>query len=84
MSEKIQFEKSCGNVFADLGLSDADELHLKAKIGFEIFRILEDRKLTQTDTEKILSADADEISDLINGKFNRYSIDRLSTFHDRE
>ena len=47
MSEKVEFEKSSGNVFKDLGLPLAEELLLKATLGFEIFRILEDRRLTQ-------------------------------------
>ena len=44
MSKKIQFEKSSGNVFKDLDLPDADELFLKAKLGFEVFQIIEKRQ----------------------------------------
>lgn len=30
---KIEFEESSGNIFADLGLKDADELFARAQIG---------------------------------------------------
>ena len=83
MSEKIRFEKSSGNVFKDLGLPDADELLLKAELGFEIFRIIEDRGLTQTQAAKILGTNQPDISGLRKGKFSHYSIERLLTFLNR-
>lgn len=83
MSEEIKFEKSSGNVFKDLGLPDADELFLKAKLGFEVFRIIEDCKLTQAQAAKILGVKQPEISWLKKGKFNHYSVERLLTFLNR-
>ncbi|MBI1928838.1 XRE family transcriptional regulator [Candidatus Poribacteria bacterium] len=83
MSEKIEFERGSGNVFKDLGLPDADELFLKAELGFEVFRILEDRGLTQTEAAKILGVKQPELSRLKNGKFNHYSVERLLTFLSR-
>ena len=52
MSKKIQFEKSSGNVFKDLDLPDAEELFLKAKLGFEVFQIIEKQKLTRQRRQK--------------------------------
>ena len=49
MNRKIKFEKSSGNVFRDLDLPDAEELFIKATLGFEVFQIIEERKLTQTE-----------------------------------
>ena len=83
MNEKIQFEKSSGNVFKDLDLPDAGELFLKAKLGFEVFQIIEKRKLTQTEAAKILDVKQPEISRLKQGKFNHYSVERLMTFLNR-
>ena len=54
MSEDVKFEQSSGNVFKDIGFSDAEaerEL-LKADLAFEIYRILEGRKLTQAKAGK--------------------------------
>ena len=83
MNEKIQFEKSSGNVFKDLDLPDAEELFLKAKLGFEVFQIIEKRKLTQTEAAKILGVKQPEISRLKQGKFNHYGVERLMTFLNR-
>ena len=83
MSEKLQFEKISGNVFKELDWPDADELFLKAKLGFEEFRIIEKRKLTQAEAAKILGVKQPEISRLIQGKFNHYSVERLMTFLNR-
>jgi predicted XRE-type DNA-binding protein len=34
----IEFEFSCGNVFADLGLPDAEELKIKSELAIKIIR----------------------------------------------
>ncbi len=78
--EKIEYEIGSGNVFKDLDLPDADELFLKAKLGFEVFQIIEDRKLTQIEAAKILGVKQPEISRLKHGRFNHYSVERLLTF----
>ena len=83
MNRKIKFEKSSGNVFRDLNLPDAEELFIKATLGFEVFQIIEERKLTQTEAAKILGVKQPEISRLKRGKFNHYSVARLMTFLNR-
>ncbi len=83
MNNKIQFEKSSGNVFQDLDLPDAEELFLKVKLGFEVFQIIEKRELTQTEAAKILGVKQPEISRLKQGQFNHYSVERLMTFLNR-
>lgn len=80
MSKKIKFKESSGNVYADLNLPDAEELYLKATLGFEVFQIIEARNLTQAEAAKILDVKQPEISRLKNGKFNHYSVERLFTF----
>ncbi len=80
MSKKVKFEESSGNVFADIDLPDAEELHLKAQLGYEVFRIIEERKLTQAEAADILGVKQPEISRLKKGKFNHYSVERLLTF----
>ena len=49
MNKNVQFKRSFGNVFKDIGFPEAEaerEL-LKADLAVEIYRILADRKLTQ-------------------------------------
>ena len=80
MSDKIKIKKSSGNVFEDLDLPDAEELFLKATLGFEVFQIIGKRKLTQAEAAEVLGVKQPEISRLKKGKFNHYSVERLMTF----
>ena len=85
MSEDIEFEKSSGNVFKDIGFSDAEaerEL-LKVDLAFELFSILEERELTQAKAGEILGIDQSDVSRLKNGDFDRFSVERLFTFLNR-
>ena len=43
---RIKVEVGSGNIFADLGLPDAEELLLKAQIVVQLRRLIESRKLT--------------------------------------
>ena len=63
MSEDVKFEQSSGNVFKDIGFSDAEaerEL-LKADLAFEIYSILEGRKLTQAKVGEILGINQHDV-----------------------
>mgnify|MGYP000246361949 CR=1 FL=1 len=44
---KIEYIKSTGNVFEDLGFSDSKERLAKSKLAMKINDIIEKRKLTQ-------------------------------------
>ncbi len=80
MSDRVEIEKSSGKVFEDLDLPDAEELFLKATLGFEVFQIIGKRKLTQAEAANVLGVKQPEISRLKKGKFNHYSVERLMTF----
>ena len=45
MRQEQIFEESSGNVFADLGLDDVDELFTRGKIGIQVIRLLKKRHL---------------------------------------
>jgi predicted XRE-type DNA-binding protein len=76
----IESEEGSGNVFADLGLKDADQLLARSQIGFHVFRILEDQKLKQRDIADVLGIAQPEASHLMNGHFSRFTTDRLLDF----
>jgi predicted XRE-type DNA-binding protein len=40
MTKKIEFEESTGNVFADLGLKNAEELQARGMVGFHVIEFL--------------------------------------------
>jgi predicted XRE-type DNA-binding protein len=73
----IGFEEGSGNVFADLGLKDADRLLARAQIGFHVFRILKDEKLKQREIADVLGIAQPEVSHLMNGRF---TTDKLLDF----
>ena len=50
----IEFEEGSGNVFADLGLTDADELYARAQIGFGVYKILREKGLKQREIAELL------------------------------
>jgi predicted XRE-type DNA-binding protein len=80
MSEKIEIHEGSGNVFADLGLENADELYTRAKIGFQVLTILKERKLKQRESALLLDVKQPDISLLMRGRFNRFSTERLLDF----
>ena len=80
MTRKVKVEVGSGNIFADLGLPDADTHFLKAKIVSEIYRIASDRKLTQVQVGKKLEISQPEVSRMFKGHFREYSIERLMEF----
>jgi len=80
MSEKPKFTLSSGNVFADLGLPDADELLAKADLAIQISRTIEQRKLTQVEAAEILGIDQPKISALMRGRLTGFSMERLYRF----
>src|SRR5271165_463366 len=76
----IVFEEGSGNVFADLELEDADELFLRAQIGFYVFKILEDRHLKQREIAALLGIAQPDVSHLMNGHYSRFTADKLLDF----
>lgn len=80
MTRKINVVKSSGNIFADLGLPDAETHFLKAQIVSEIYRLTMERKLTQTKTGELIGISQPEVSRMFKGNFREYSIDRLMGF----
>jgi predicted XRE-type DNA-binding protein len=77
---ETEFEEGSGNVFADLELEEADELLARAKIGFHVHKILEEKKLTQREIAPLLGIKQPEVSHLMNGHFSRFTTDKLLDF----
>lgn len=65
------------NVFADLGLPDAEERLVKAELALKINQLLKKKKLKQKEAAKILEADQSKISLLNRGRLSSFSIERL-------
>jgi predicted XRE-type DNA-binding protein len=77
MKTNIETTRSSGNVFADLGLTDAKELQARGLIGMHLVQLLKEKDMKQKDIAEILGLKPAEVSHLFNGHFSRFSTDKL-------
>ena len=68
------------NIFEDLKLPNAEELHAKAQIAYRICELLQKRKLTQQKAAELLGTDQPRVSALLHGRLEGFSSDRLFRF----
>lgn len=73
----VEIYEGSGNIFADLGLPDAEGHLLKAHIVSELYRLTTERKLTQAKAGALMGISQPEVSRLFKGNFREYSIERL-------
>ena len=66
-----------GNVFADLGLADADAHVVKAELVTRIDAIVRQRGITQAEAGRLLGLSQPDVSRLLRGDFREYSLERL-------
>ena len=69
--KKIEF--SSGNVYADLGDSQAKEMLVKARLAFKIGEIIKQRHLTQVEAAALLGITQPKLSGLLRGQFRGIS-----------
>ena len=69
-----------GNVFADLGLPDADQELMKARLTLQIARIIKDRGLRQVEAARILGIQQPHVSALMRNRAGNFSVGRLIDF----
>ncbi len=74
---KIEAREGSGNVFADLGLPNAEQRLLKANIVTELHRLIRERGLTQVKAAKLVGVSQPDLSHLLRGDFDDYSAERL-------
>lgn len=77
MSKSIPVHESSGNVFADLGLPDAEEAKAKSGLAQRISEVIATKGLTQIQAAELLGIDQPKISYLLRGRLTGFSTDRL-------
>ncbi|WP_129127648.1 helix-turn-helix domain-containing protein [Geomonas oryzae] len=75
--EETAVTPSGGNVFADLGLPDAEELLAKSTIAMKINQIIEKRHLSQTEAAALLGITQPKVSMIQHGKLRGFSLEKL-------
>ncbi|EMH2332709.1 helix-turn-helix domain-containing protein [Citrobacter freundii] len=71
MSHEV--EASSGNVYADLGAYDAEQMQLKAQLAMMIGEILQRKGLTQQQAAQLLGMTQPKLSNLLRGQFRGIS-----------
>jgi predicted XRE-type DNA-binding protein len=77
---KQDYIESSGNVFADLGFADAEQMLAKAELAQKIGDILQKSRLTQVQAAAILGVDQPKVSALLCGRLSRFSVEKLLQF----
>jgi predicted XRE-type DNA-binding protein len=80
MTADTQIHDSSGNVFADLGIRNPDEYLAKAELAAQILRVVQRRRLNQAAAGRILGISQPKVSNLLNGRLDGFSTDRLLRF----
>ena len=77
MIEGIEIETSSGNVFADLGLADAEKLKTKSGLVIEITRAVRRLGLTQEEAGRRMGIPQPKVSAMMRGDFANLSERKL-------
>jgi predicted XRE-type DNA-binding protein len=69
-----------GNVYADLGYENPEEMLLKARLVTLLSKVIKAKGLNQYQAAEVLGIDQPKVSALVRGQFRGYSLERLFKF----
>ena len=75
--EGVEVHRGSGDVFADLGLVNADKLKIKTGLVIEIRKAMRTRGLTQQEAAKLMGVTQPKVSDMMRGDFTNLSERKL-------
>ncbi len=73
----IEVQSSSGNVFADLGLPEADKLKIKSGLVIEIIQAIRKLGLTQEEAARRMGITQPKVSGMVRGDFSNLSERKL-------
>jgi predicted XRE-type DNA-binding protein len=77
MVDGVEIQKSSGNVFADLGLPDANRLKIKSGLVIEITKAVRNLGLSQEEAGRRMGLPQPKVSSLFRGDFSNVSERKL-------
>ena len=77
---RTKIARSSGNVYADLGLENPQEHALKSELVRRIAGALKAQALNQTAAAKKLGISQPDVSKMLGGQFQPFSVERLMRF----
>jgi predicted XRE-type DNA-binding protein len=80
MKKAIHVEMGTDNIFADIGLPNPEEHLLKAQLVVKITDIMKQRKLKQREAAEIFGITQPDVSKMLRGHFQQFSVERLMRF----
>jgi len=75
--EGVEVQRSSGNVYADLGLPDAEKLKIKTGLVIEIRKAMRNLGLTQQEAARRMGISQPKVSDMMRGDFSNLSERKL-------
>ena len=75
--DDIAIEEGSGNVFADLGIPEPDDMLLRSSLVVALRHAIRMRALTQTAAAKRIGVGQADLSKLLGGQLRRYTAERL-------
>ncbi len=80
VKKQVEIEESSGNVFADLGFPDAQQMEAKAALVHQIDKIIQSHQWTQQEAAEALGIPQPKVSALLRGQLSGFSYERLIRF----
>ncbi len=82
---KKQSKKTAGNIFLDLGFEPAEAavLQMRATLISDLRAYIENERLTQAEASERLGIAQSRVSDLVRGKWDKFSLEMLITLETR-
>ncbi|MDR0771070.1 MAG: helix-turn-helix domain-containing protein [Burkholderiales bacterium] len=69
----IEIEEGTGNIYADLGMADAEEMLVKAQLATKIGEIIKSHKWSQQQAAEVLGMTQPKLSKMLRGQFRGIS-----------
>lgn len=78
-TRRMKMTRGSGNVFRDIGFPEDEAVNLlcRTDLMMEIEKIIEERGLSQTKAAKILGTTQPRLSDMLNGRIEKFTVDML-------
>jgi predicted XRE-type DNA-binding protein len=75
--QNIEFEIGSGNVFADIGFDNAEEMLLKSELVRQINKTIKGRVLTSIQARELLNLDEEVFANLNKGRLTELTLENL-------
>lgn len=79
MKDDLELMRGSGNVFRDFGRINASLEQARAIVAARIIHILDERKLSTRDAERLTGVSHSEFSRIRNARLQRFTLDRMIT-----